>query len=145
MADLPNLNTQTRHARILSLLLARTAFFPICAPPYPALDEQVPNTQELEGIQDIFVTTRRISERDQTTRVAVTALSSDSLKEMQITDAFSLRRVAPGVSIAAGAASSSGFVFVSIRGQGDLNPGAANDPAVGTYIDGIYIPRPSQG
>lgn len=34
---------------------------------------------------------------------------------------------------------------MSIRGQQNQNPGTANDPTVATYIDGVYIPRPSQG
>src|SRR3546814_3527716 len=51
----------------------------------------------------------------------------------------------PSLTIARGSASTAGFAFVSIRGQGNLTPIIANDPAVATYIDGVYISRPAQG
>ncbi len=55
-----------------------------------------------------------------------------------------VQRTAPGLLVAAGAPSGTGFAWVSMRGQGNLSAGLASDPAVGIYIDGVYIPRPSQ-
>lgn len=97
------------------------------------------------GIQDIVVTARRTEESLQTTPVAVTAIGAESLETNQIEDATDLQRVTPSFSIQTGGPSVSGLVFVSIRGQQNQNPGTANDPTVATYIDGVYIPRPSQG
>lgn len=106
-----------------------------------AADPQTTTT----GIEDIVVTARRTEESLQTTPVAVTALSAQSLETNQIQDATDLQRVTPSFSIQTGGPSVSGLVFVSIRGQQNQNPGTANDPTVATYIDGVYIPRPSQG
>ncbi len=100
---------------------------------------------EPAGIQDIVVTARRTEENLQTTPVAVTALSAETIKQAQIGDAAGLQRTAPSLSIATGAPGGSGFVYISIRGMPALNPGVANDPSVATYVDGVYIPRPSQG
>ncbi|MEA3001797.1 MAG: iron complex outerrane recepter protein [Sphingomonadales bacterium] len=97
------------------------------------------------AIGDIVITARRTEERLQSTPVAVTALNSQALETAQIQDATDLQRVAPSFSIQTGGPSVSGLVFVSLRGQQNQNPGTANDPTVATYIDGVYIPRPSQG
>jgi iron complex outermembrane receptor protein len=97
------------------------------------------------GIQDIVVTARRTEESLQTTPIAVTALSSAALVTAKVETVVDLQRTAPGLVIGRGSAGGDGIVFVAIRGQGNLQPILANDPAVATYIDGIYIPRPSTG
>ncbi|WP_257539167.1 TonB-dependent receptor [Sphingobium sp. CFD-1] len=97
------------------------------------------------GLQDIVVTARRTEESLQTTPLAVTALGDAAIERAQVVSVQDVQRVAPSVVISTGSASTSGFAFVSIRGQGNLQPLIANDPAVATYIDGVYIARPSQG
>jgi len=97
------------------------------------------------GVEDIVVTARKTEENLQTTPVAVTALSTEMIKQAQVGDAAGLQRTAPSLSIATGAPGGSGFVYISIRGMPALNPGVANDPSVATYVDGVYVPRPSQG
>jgi len=97
------------------------------------------------GLQDILVTARRVEERLQTTPVAVTAVTGQMLLRTQVANTADLQRTAPSLVVATGSASTSGFTFVSIRGQGNLTPIIANDPAVATYVDGVYIARPSQG
>lgn len=97
------------------------------------------------GIEDIVVTARKVEENLQTTPVAVTALNGTALEQKQVTTTQDLQRTAPGLVIGMGSASNTGFTFVSIRGQGNLTPIIANDPAVATYMDGVYIARPSQG
>src|SRR5690606_33281263 len=37
------------------------------------------------------------------------------------------------------------FIYVTLRGQQNLQAGVGNDPAVGIYVDGIYMARPSTG
>lgn len=97
------------------------------------------------GIEDIVVTARRTEESLQTTPIAVTALGSEALAVAKVENVVDLQRTAPGLVIGRGSAGSDGIVFVAIRGQGNLQPILANDPAVATYIDGVYIPRPSTG
>ncbi|WP_404477561.1 TonB-dependent receptor [Novosphingobium sp. BL-52-GroH] len=97
------------------------------------------------SMADIVVTARRMEENIQTTPVAVTALGSGQLSQLQVTNQADLQRSAPGLVAQRGAPATSGFVYLSIRGQGNLNPGVTNDTAVGVYLDGVYIPRPSQG
>ncbi len=105
-----------------------------------------PNTAESDGqIQDIVVTARRTEESLQKTPVAVTALNAAALTTAKVENVLDLQRTAPGLTIARGSAGGDGIVFVSIRGQGNLQPILANDPAVATYIDGVYVARPSTG
>ena len=91
------------------------------------------------GIEDIVVTARRTEENIQTTPVAVTALSTEMIKQAQVGDVAGLQRTAPSLSIATGAPGGSGFVYISIRGMPALNPGVANDPSVATYVDGFIF------
>ncbi|MDB5669477.1 MAG: TonB-dependent receptor [Alphaproteobacteria bacterium] len=152
-------------AIMVSLLLGSAAFFAspaLAQQPSPPAEPTPPPAQTVDqaaqspngaaaseatqnAIGDIVVTARRTEERLQTTPVAVTALSSQALETSQVQDATDLQRVAPSFSIQTGGPSVSGLVFVSLRGQQNQNPGTANDPTVATYIDGVYIPRPSQG
>lgn len=110
----------------------------------PALAQENP-PRTVEGIQDIIVTARRTEESLQTTPIAVTALNSEALTAAKVENVVDLQATAPGLVIGRGSAGGDGIVFVAIRGQGNLQPILANDPAVATYVDGIYIPRPSTG
>lgn len=96
-------------------------------------------------LEEIIVTARKQDETVQTVPVAITALSTEALVTHQVKNIVDLQKSTPNLSIATGAPSSSGFTFVAIRGQTNLQPGAAADPAIGIYLDGVYIPRPSQG
>jgi iron complex outermembrane receptor protein len=114
----------------------------VFAHPAKAQEEQA---KTVEGIQDIIVTARRTEESLQTTPIAVTALGSEALTTAKVENVVDLQATAPGLVIGRGSAGGDGIVFVAIRGQGNLQPILANDPAVATYVDGVYIPRPSTG
>ena len=98
-----------------------------------------------EQIQDIVVTARRTEENLQRIPVAVTALGANTIRTLQITDVIGLQRAAPSLLVATGSPGGAGFAYVSIRGHFLANPSVENDPSVGIYVDGVYIPRPSQG
>jgi iron complex outermembrane receptor protein len=142
------------------LLLGSTAIASAASAQTPLADEQAvpatsatsaaaaaPAAQEsaVTGIQDIVVTARRQEENLQRTPIAVTAISTETIRNAQIVDSVSVQRTAPSLSVQTGAPGNSAFTYISIRGAGTLNPGVANDPAVAIYVDGVYIPRPSQG
>src|SRR3546814_5048342 len=97
------------------------------------------------GLEDIVVTARKVEENIQTTPVAVTALGAEAIERNQIINIADAQRPTPILSIARCSSSTAVFALVSIRGQGNLTPIIANDPAFATYIDGVYISRPAQG
>ena len=97
------------------------------------------------GLGDIIVTARRREESAQRTPIALTAITTAGLERAQVRTVEDIQRLAPNISISAGAPSSAGFAFLSFRGQANLEALTTNDPAIGTYVDGIYIGRPAQG
>lgn len=101
--------------------------------------------QEVQTLEEVVVTSRRVEETLQTIPVAVTPISNDMLIQARIVDTQGLQKLAPSLSVAKGAPSASGFAYVGIRGATTLAPGISADPAVAIYLDGIYVPRPSQG
>lgn len=96
-----------------------------------------------EAFGDIIVTARKTEESLQRTPVAVTAVTSETLVAAGVRNVVDLQQTAPGLTVARGSAGTAGIAFVAIRGQGNLQPILSNDPAVATYIDGVYIPRPT--
>jgi len=91
------------------------------------------------GLEEIVVTATRREENLMNVPVAVTALQADTLVKRQIVDVESLQRIAPSLTAAPfGDASSQ---LLSIRGQVAQDIVAAIDPAVGTYVDGVYLGR----
>ncbi len=91
------------------------------------------------GLEEIVVTATRREENLMNVPVAVTALQEQTLLTRQIVDVESLQRIAPSLSAAPfGDASSQ---LLSIRGQVAQDIVAAIDPAVGTYVDGVYLGR----
>jgi len=110
----------------------------------PALAQNIPQeTQEqATGLDEIIVTARRRSENVQRTPVAVTALGSEALDRAQITDVVGLQRAVPNLAITTNSTGGASATSFSIRGQVNLGGAGANDPAVGLYVDNVYIGRP---
>ena len=89
-------------------------------------------------LEEVVVIARKREESLQETPVAVTAMSENALKEANIRDLGDLTRVVPGFDTRSG----DKFAAFSIRGVGSRGgKGVATDPAVGVYVDGIFIPR----
>jgi iron complex outermembrane receptor protein len=99
----------------------------------------------LAQIEEIVVTARKSEESLQQTPVAVTALSETMLAEAQVVEIADLQRTAPNLSIMTGGTGSSALVFMSIRGNAQTSPSGGTDPAVGVYVDGVYLARPTGG
>jgi iron complex outermembrane receptor protein len=89
-------------------------------------------------IQEIVVTAERRNEDIQKAPLAVTAISSATLDESNITDASGLNGYVPSLNVTR----SGGFeTIVTIRGVGEQTPEnqPATGPGVSLYIDGVYI------
>jgi iron complex outermembrane receptor protein len=109
----------------------------VTAPQAPAETQAEPST---DGIGDIIVTAQRRSESLQKVPVAVTALGSDYLQSRSITSIAQIASAAPNVKIER-APSSKTTSQVSIRGSASSNPAITTEPAVGIYLDGVYIAK----
>lgn len=94
------------------------------------------------GIEDIIVTARRREERAQTTPVAVTAIGGQQLKDLANVRLSDVAQLAPSVKITAASGSANAPV-IFIRGIGTITTAMYAEPAVGLYVDGVYMPRPT--
>ena len=89
-------------------------------------------------LEEVVVTARKRQESLQETPVAVTAMSSEDLRAANIRDLGDLTRVVPGLATRNG----DKYAAFSIRGVGSRGTKTVStDPAVGVYVDGIFIPR----
>ncbi|OCC23564.1 hypothetical protein MB02_10310 [Croceicoccus estronivorus] len=91
------------------------------------------------GIQDIVVTAQRREESLQRVPVAVTAVTSEQLEDLRITNISNLSAVAPGLQINTQGRQT--VPTVNIRGISSGSTIVAVDPKIGMYVDGIYIGR----
>ncbi len=104
-----------------------------------APDSEGPTTQ----IEEIVVTAQRREERLQDVPMAVSAFSSDQIASRGIENVSDLNALAPGLQISQ-TISNTTISQISIRGITQINPAIYWDPAVGVYVDGVYIGK-SQG
>lgn len=88
---------------------------------------------------DIVVTAQRRSQRILEVPVAVSAFTASALEERNITRFDDLRAIVPNVTITT--SGFNGIKSVSIRGTSTYNTGVFFDPAVGIYVDGVYVSK----
>lgn len=95
--------------------------------------------QELE---EIIVTARKIEESLQEAPVAVSVVSGDTLARMGSQDLTAVGQYAPNVIFETGQ-STSGIraPTIYIRGVGQPDFIIVEDPAIGVYLDGVYVGR----
>lgn len=90
--------------------------------------------------EEIIVSAQRRDESLQTTPIAVTALNSDALELKQITNILDLQYATPNISIGTNTGTANA-ARIFIRGTGEDESRSTAEPAVGVYVDGIYIGR----
>jgi len=94
------------------------------------------------SLEELVVRAQRRDERLQDVPIAVTAISGKGLAENRITDSTDLVRLVPNLQINGAFGS---IPKITIRGIGTNDFNLNVQPAVGTYIDDIYIaPPPAQ-
>lgn len=92
---------------------------------------------------EIVVTAQKRSERLQDVPLAVTAVSSDALRQRQINDTNSLVLAVPSLSFQQGANPTN--TSFRIRGVGTALFGQGNEASVSTVVDGVVGIRAAQG
>ncbi|HVW71273.1 MAG TPA: TonB-dependent receptor [Steroidobacteraceae bacterium] len=107
----------------------------------PATNEAT--TAESGGLQEVVVTAERRAENIQSVPIAVSAFTADQLQSRNLTDVHTLGALSPGVNLDAGAPFSGdrSVLSASIRGVGQDDFAFNLNPAVGVYLDGVYLAR----
>ncbi|MFT5562669.1 MAG: iron complex outermembrane receptor protein, partial [Litorivivens sp.] len=88
------------------------------------------------SLEEVIVTARRRSENIQDTPIAVSAISGEELRERGIGNVRDLSKMVPSLEITKNRTSS-----IFIRGVGERTGFARVDPAVGVYLDDLFLPR----
>jgi iron complex outermembrane receptor protein len=98
---------------------------------------------ELESqpvLEEVIVTANKRTQNLQDVPLAVTGFNKDFIKEAGLNDLISIEELTPGFNVSS---FSLGQPQLYIRGIGSNEDGAGGDPSVATYIDDVYIARPS--
>ncbi|MGC1470739.1 MAG: TonB-dependent receptor [Sphingorhabdus sp.] len=93
-----------------------------------------------DGIGEIVVTAQKRAENIQDVPIAISAVGSEFLESRGITSIDGLGTVSPNVKIER-APSSKTITQIAIRGSVTINPAITWEPAVGLYLDGVYIAK----
>jgi len=95
------------------------------------------------GLSDIVVTAQRRSTNLQQTPISITALTSEALRERSVNDVSGITDATPNVQLVTSSQASGGsnFAQLFIRGVGQTDFYITKDPAVGMYVDGVYLAR----
>jgi len=95
------------------------------------------------GLQEIIVTAQRRSENLQDVPITVTAFNEEALESRGITDLGQIAEFAPSLEIHStnrpGGGGSAIAAYIRGVGTGDYN--FPTDPAIGIYVDGVYMAR----
>ena len=92
------------------------------------------------GTGEIVVTARRTEERLQRVPASVSAFNERALDRIQATDTTGLQGAVPNLNIVQGRGSSNA-TNIYIRGIGQPDALQTFDPAVGVYVDDVYLSR----
>ncbi len=125
-----------------ALLLCGLSAGALCATPAFAQDTgEAPTADSLDNQgNEIVVIARRREERLIDVPIAVTALSTETLEKLGARDLQGIQGAVPNVNIVQGRGSASSANFF-IRGIGQPDALQTFDPAVGVYVDGVYLSR----
>jgi iron complex outermembrane recepter protein len=95
------------------------------------------------GIQEIVVTAQKRTENVQNVPIAISAFAGDALAERAVGNVSQLASLSPNVNLDSGVSfsASTAVLAASIRGIGASDFAFNIDPAVGVYIDGVYLAR----
>ncbi|HEV2702830.1 MAG TPA: TonB-dependent receptor [Steroidobacteraceae bacterium] len=98
---------------------------------------------DADTLQEVVVTAERRSENVQTVPIAITAFTSDTLQQRNLTSVNALGDLTPSVNLQAGSPFSGdrSVLSASIRGVGQDDFAFNLNPAVGVYLDGVYLAR----
>ncbi len=104
----------------------------------PALAQSAPAAGDSASDGDIIVTATRENTLLSKTPIALTAITSEELRDAGITDARSLNDSVPNLQISENGDSAR----ISIRGVTSSDQTEKGDPSAAFLLDGVYIARP---
>ena len=98
-------------------------------------------SSERERVEEVVVTARRREEALVAVPAAITALDEDGIRARGITELNQVEKFAPNLVQTNFGQGNTGHAAVFMRGIGLQDHIVTTDPAVGIYIDGVYLGR----
>jgi iron complex outermembrane receptor protein len=106
----------------------------------PAAETATAAADDEGGEEEIVVTARRTQETIQRVPSSISAFNERSLDRIQATDTTGLQGAVPNLNIVQGRGSSNA-TNIFIRGIGQPDALQTFDPAIGVYVDDVYLSR----
>ncbi|WP_164847424.1 TonB-dependent receptor [Sphingobium algorifonticola] len=100
------------------------------------------DTTNSSGLRDIIVTAARRSERLQDVPIAVTAIDSEQLRNLNPRQLQDIQKIVPNFNVSQNQGVQS--TFYSLRGIGSSNVRSATQASIGIFVDGVYQTSPVQ-
>ncbi len=108
--------------------------------PHTTLAQENDSPEQQLLLEEVIVTAQRREQTLQEVPMAISAFTSDQLRDLQADNLGSIQGAVPNLNLVQGRGSSSS-VNVFIRGVGQPDALQTFDPAVGIYLDDVYISR----
>ena len=118
---------------------ATAAIIVSCYPCYASAQAPAAEQASAGGIEEVVVTAQKRSENLQRVPIAVSAISSGALEFGKHFDVDQLVSLVPALNVNKTSSGAQPF----IRGIGTNTSGMGVEPAVATYVDGVYYPSPA--
>lgn len=112
----------------------------LAAAPVAAQNADTNGAEAMDDSNMIIVTAQKREQNVQDVPIAITAVTGEFLAARDVSAIDELGSLAPNVKIER-APGSATTAQVSIRGSVTINPAVTWEPAVGIYLDGVYIAK----
>ena len=96
--------------------------------------------QAFAQVDEVITTAQRRTETAQDVPVALTVITTEDLAVRQIEDTLDLQSFVPNLNLGTNTGTANA-ARIFLRGVGEDESRGAVEPAVGTYVDGVYIGR----
>nr|WP_047167071.1 TonB-dependent receptor [Sphingomonas sp. Y57] len=130
-------------ARRMKRIFLATASAMLILPAIPALAQTAEQDDGYNpaSLGDIVVTARKREESVQTTPLSISAFGAQALQDRNVQSSADIANFVPNVQFDSAASESGGGASsqISIRGIGQTDYVITVEPAVGLYLDGVYV------
>lgn len=121
----------------MKTILFSTCALATAAMSAPALAQAPQTATPTASIAEVVVTAERRTQSVQKSSLAIQVLGGEQLANSGVTQVRDITSVVPGVNVGQGGPATQ----IYIRGVGDFGSTPTFNPAVATYVDGVYVAR----
>ena len=112
--------------------------------PYSVYSAEGSEEEASSVFDEVVVTARKREEAAQSVPIPITALGAAQIDARNITEIKDIEKLTPNLAFDAQGINQT-VTNVFLRGIGQGNWSATQDPKIGIYIDGVYLSRPQGG